>query len=178
MVRALTRTEAVEADTGSEQLVSAAMRASAYGAARLRVPASVGVKVGVGNAVENTKQTAVSMDRFHVPSSIGVQGIAVTTPQRTGGIQTRDSDWTATGLATSIANDVGAQTEADQVQLVPVATSIVEQPYQEVSEELANARYTARCGKVIGIGQSTPVYNDYVAVFNGEECVSYSRVDI
>lgn len=53
---------------------------------------------------------------------------------------TCDSGGTGTNGTTSIANDVSAQTEANQVHVVPVATSGADEPIQEIAQELANAR--------------------------------------
>lgn len=71
-VGALASRKAVVADTGSEESVSAAVRAGADPAARLRVPATVGVVVNMGDTVHDTKGSTVSVDRLYVTTSLGV----------------------------------------------------------------------------------------------------------
>lgn len=61
---------------------------------------------------------------------------------------TSNSDRPSTSLSASIANDVSAQTESNQMDIVPVATGKVHQPNQEVPEVMADIRYAVSCGVV------------------------------
>lgn len=72
---------------------------------------------------------------------------------------------------------MSAQTESNQVQIVPVSASVVEQPHQEVAQELPDVRDTVDSSIVAGVGQTTPVDNDHVTVLNGEEGVTGVSVD-
>lgn len=80
--------QVVVGDSGGEKLVSTAVGAGADPAARLRVPAAVGVEVGVGDVVEDTQETTVRVDRLDILTRSAVERIVVTSPCRTGGVQT------------------------------------------------------------------------------------------
>ncbi|MDK0809140.1 hypothetical protein P5E35_14580, partial [Clostridium perfringens] len=55
------------------------------------------------------------------------------------------------------------------MDIVPVSTSSVDQPHEEVTEELANTRDTVCSRNVVGVSESAPVNNDDVDILNGEE---------
>lgn len=80
--------EVVRPDTGSEEIIRSAVRTGANKTTGLRVAATVRVEVSVGDGIEDTKESTVSVDCFHVLAIVAVQSVGVAAPLRTSWVQT------------------------------------------------------------------------------------------
>lgn len=72
---------------------------------------------------------------------------------------------------------MSAQTEPDQVHVVPVTASGAEEPDQEVPEELTDSRDSPGGRDVIRVGKGSPVHDNDVNVTGSEESGSDHGVD-
>lgn len=80
---------------------------------------------------------------------------------------TSNSHGPAACLTTSDTHNVSSQTESNQVDVVPVASTRVDEPNKEVAQMLSNAGH-AICGNgVQAVGESPPVHDDDVSVDDG-----------
>lgn len=86
-VRTGSTVQVVITNSCRKQFVCATVGAGAYPTARLWVSSSVGVEVRVGNTVEDTKKSTISMNCLNVLAIISVQSIWVSTPLRSSGVQ-------------------------------------------------------------------------------------------
>lgn len=86
-----------------------------------------------------------------------------------GIVITCNTTGTSACLTASIAYDMSPQAEANQVNVLPVSTSGVNEPDEEFAKELAHARDAVWSGNVVWVSESAPVYNNYINILDSKE---------
>lgn len=90
---------------------------------------------------------------------------------------TSNPDRTTASSPSSVPHNMSSQAEANQVHSVPVSTSSVDQPRQEVAQVDAHIRDSPSSCVVDSVGELSPIHHDDISVLDGEERGGDERVD-